>query len=96
MVGMRLPQVSLFCSWSQCCGCGSGIRCPFDPWTPGIRNSFFRIPDPKPIFLRAQWQIFGLKVSIILGIWLKFVSLLRLLKKIGFNFIIFHLWLRKR
>jgi hypothetical protein len=22
----------------------------------GIRNSFFRIPDPQPIFLRAWWQ----------------------------------------
>jgi hypothetical protein len=34
---------------------GSGIRCLFDPW---IRDRFFpdpgsRIPDPKPIYLRA-------------------------------------------
>ncbi len=34
----------------QCCGSGSGIRCLFDPWT---RKSFFRIPDPNPIFCRA-------------------------------------------
>jgi hypothetical protein len=47
---------SLRCSGSvtfwQCCGSGSGIRCPFfDPW---IRDRFFtdlgyRISDPKPI-----------------------------------------------
>ncbi len=30
----------------------------------GIRNRFFRIPDPKTIFLRAFWQFFG-KSSII-------------------------------
>ena len=36
-----------------------GIRCLFDPWIrdPGI--NLFRIPDPKLIFLRAKWQLFG-------------------------------------
>ncbi len=35
---------------TQCCG--SGIRCLFDSGSR-IRNRLFRIPDPKPIFLRA-------------------------------------------
>ncbi len=35
----------------QCCRSGSGIRCLFDPGS--------RIPDSKPIFLRALWQCFG-------------------------------------
>jgi hypothetical protein len=42
--------------WSmQCCGSGSGIRCLFDPWIrdPGSEIGFFRIPDPKSIYLRA-------------------------------------------
>jgi hypothetical protein len=44
----------------QCCGSGSGIRCLFDPWIrdPGSGIGFFRIPDPKPIFLRASWPFF--------------------------------------
>jgi hypothetical protein len=45
---------------SQCCGSGSGIRNRFFP------EHLFRIPDPKPIFLRAYWQFFLVKSSIIL------------------------------
>jgi hypothetical protein len=63
---------------SEVC-CGSSriwavfrIRDPVPFWTPGIRNRFF--PDPKPIFLRAQWQYFGSKVLWFFVIWLKFVS----------------------
>ncbi len=46
----------------QCCGSGSGIRCLYDPWLrdQGSGIGFFRIldpgsriPDAKPIFLRA-------------------------------------------
>ncbi len=37
-------------TFMQCCRSGSGIRSLFVPW---IWNRFFRIPDPKPIFLRA-------------------------------------------
>jgi hypothetical protein len=48
--------------YRQCCGSGSGIRCLFDPWILDLGSGigFFwipdpgsRIPDPKPIFLRA-------------------------------------------
>ncbi len=40
---------------------GSGIRCLFDPWIrdPGSGIGFFRIPDPKSIYLGAYWKIFG-------------------------------------
>jgi hypothetical protein len=46
----------------QCCGSGSVIRCLYDPWLrdQGSGIGFFRIldpgsriPDAKPIFLRA-------------------------------------------
>ncbi len=52
-----LPDHQVSTTYNQCCGSGSGIRCLFDPWTR-IRNRFFpdpgsRIPDPKPILLRA-------------------------------------------
>jgi hypothetical protein len=38
----------------------SEIRRLFDPWIrdPGSGIGFFRIPDPKPIFLRAYGQFF--------------------------------------
>jgi hypothetical protein len=32
---------------------------PFWPLDPGSRIGFFRIPDPKPIFLRVYWHFFG-------------------------------------
>jgi hypothetical protein len=35
----------------QCCGSGNKIRCFFEP---ASRIVFFRIPDPKPIFLIAK------------------------------------------
>jgi hypothetical protein len=40
----------------QCCGSGSRIRCLFDPWIQdtGSGIGFFRIPDPKPIFLELS------------------------------------------
>jgi hypothetical protein len=42
---------------NQCCGSGSGtgIRCLFDPSIRDLGSGigFFRIPDPKAIFLRA-------------------------------------------
>jgi hypothetical protein len=46
--GIGVPAV--LADYKQYCGSGSGIRCLFGPW---IRNRFFRIPDLKPIFLRA-------------------------------------------
>ncbi len=88
----------------QCCGSGSGIRCLFDPWIrdpiSGIRNMFFldprsrisdpgsRIPDPKPIFLRAKCQFFGWKVLYYFENWAKFFSSAFQNKKI-FNFVKF-------
>ncbi len=33
----------------------------FWPQDPGSQMSFFRIPDPQPIFLRAWWQFLGKK-----------------------------------
>ncbi len=76
-------------SYRQCCG--SGIRCLFNPW---IRDLLFRIPDPKPIFLRAWWQLFWVKSSTIL---LKICanSFLQHLKKFFFP-ILWNLWLQKR
>jgi hypothetical protein len=41
------PDLASFYQW---CGSGSGIRCCFDP---GIRDRYFRILDPQPLFLRV-------------------------------------------
>jgi hypothetical protein len=37
----------------QCCGSGSGSGAFLTPGS-GIRKNLFRIPDPKPIFLRLK------------------------------------------
>ncbi len=73
-ISSTVPQrrQSGWLSLQQCCGSGSGIRCLFDPW---IRDRFFldrvpepgsRIPDPKQVFLRANYIFLDKKSSIIL------------------------------
>jgi hypothetical protein len=76
----------IYSKLDQCCRSGSGIRCLFDPGSgirrSGFRNRFFRILDPKAVFVIAI-------ITIILSVLVKKNFFTCPKNKIIYNFMIF-------